>query len=126
VKILKFLVIGKGIDYGGPVDPAQFAMFSEKVILPSIEILKDWEEKKMIAGGLFVGQRAGVMIIEATSGEELSSWMQRLPFWAQNTWEVIPLQTFQSGVEDVKLQIANVKKMAEMSSSKPKYESTPI
>lgn len=126
MKNLKFLVIGKGIDYGGPVDPAQFATFSENVILPSIEMLKDWEEKKMIVGGLFAGQRAGVMIIEAGSGEELSSWMQRLPFWAQNIWEVIPLQSFQSGVEDVKRQIANVKKMAEMSSSKPKYESAPI
>ena len=123
---MKFLVIGKGIDYGGPIDPAQFAMFSENVILPSIETLKDWEEKKVIVVGLFAGQRAGVMIIEAASGEELSRWMQRLPFWAQNTWEVIPLQTFQSGVEDLKGQIANVKKMAEMPSSKPKYESTPI
>jgi hypothetical protein len=126
VTILKFLVIGKGIDYGGPVDPAQFAMFSENVILPSVEMLKDWEEKKVIVGGLFAGQRAGLMIIEVASGEELSSWMQRLPFWAQNTWEVIPLQSFQSGVENVKLQIANVKKMAEMSPPKPKYESAPI
>lgn len=124
-EILKFLVIGKGIDYGGPVDPANFVMFSEKIVLPSIEMLKEWEEKKTIVGGLFAGQRAGVMIIEATSGEELSIWMQRLPFWAQNTWEVIPLQSFQSGVEDVKRQIANVKKMAEMS-SKPKFESAPI
>jgi hypothetical protein len=56
-------------------------MFSENVILPSIQMLKDWEEKRMIVGGLFAGQRAGVMIIEATSGEELSGWMQPLPFW---------------------------------------------
>jgi hypothetical protein len=126
VIFLKFLVIGKSIDYGGPVDPTNFAMFSENVILPSIEILKDWEEKKMVLGGLFAGQRAGVIIIEAASGEDLSSWMQRLPFWAQNTWEVIPLQSFQSGVEDVKRQIANVKKMAEMAAPKPKYESAPI
>jgi hypothetical protein len=126
VKILKFLVIGRGIDYGGPVDPASFAMFSENVVLPSIEMLKDWEEKKVIAGGLLAGQRAGVMIIEAASGEELSAWMHRLPFWAQNSWEVMPLQSFQSGVEEVKQQIATAKKMAEMVSSKPKYESAPI
>jgi hypothetical protein len=127
VKILKFLVIGRAIEYGGPVDPAQFVMFSENVILPSIELLKDWEEKKMIVGGLFAGQRAGVMIVEAASGEELSAWMQSLPFWAQNTWEVILLQSFASGVEDVKHNIANVKKMVEMSvAPKPKYESAPI
>ncbi len=126
MKILKFLVIGKGIDYGGPVEPVQFALFSEKVILPSIEMVKDWEQKKVIVGGLFSGQRAGVMIIEAASGEELSALIQRLPFWTQNTWEVIPLQSFESGVEDVKRQIVNIKKMAEMSSSTPKYESAPI
>ena len=100
-------------------------MFSEKIVLPSIETLKEWEEKKTIVGGLFAGQRAGVMIIKATTGEELSTWMQRLLFWTQNTWEVIPLQSFQSGVKDVKRQIAKVKKMAEMP-LKPKFESAPI
>jgi hypothetical protein len=126
VKFLKFLVIGKAIDYGGPIDPATFVMFSENVILPSLEMLKDWEEKKVTAGGLFAGQRGGVIIVDAASGEELSALLQRLPFWAQNTWEIIPLQSFQSGVEDAKRNIANVKKMAEMSSTKPKYESAPI
>ncbi len=123
---MKFLVIGKGIDYGGPMDPTYFVMSAEKMILPSIEMMKDWEEKKVIVGGLYAGQRAGVIIVEAASGEELSSWLQRLPFWAQNTWEIIPLQSFQSGIEDVKGQIANAKKMMEMSAPKPKYESAPI
>jgi hypothetical protein len=125
VNILKFLVMGKGIDYGGPIDPANFLMVSEKILLPSIEMIKDWEVKQKVIGGLFAAQRAGVIIIEAQSAEELSSLLQSLPFWAQNTWEVITLQTFQSGIEDVKKQIANVKKMIEMS-PKPKYESAPI
>ena len=116
MKILKFLVIGKGIDYGGPINPADFAMFSENVILPSIAMLKDWEDKGKVVGGLYAGQREGVIIVEAASAEELSRMLKLLPFWGQNTWEVIPLQTFQSGIEDVKLQIVNVKKMAEMSS----------
>ena len=124
MNILRFLVIGKSIDYGGPIDPANFLMFSEKMILPSIQMLKEWEDKQKVIGGLFAAQRAGVMIIEAWSAEELSSLMQSLPIWSQNTWEVIPLQTFQSGVEDVQRQIENAKKMAEM--PKPKYESAPI
>jgi hypothetical protein len=45
----KFLVIGKEIGYGGPVDPEYFVMSSsEKIILPSIEMIKGWEEKKII------------------------------------------------------------------------------
>jgi hypothetical protein len=127
VKILKFLIIGRGIDYGGPIDTANFVMVSENIILPSIEMLKDWEDKNKVAGGLFAAQRAGVILVEAPSAEELSVLLQSLPFWAQNSWEVIPLQSFASGVEDVKRQIAKVKKMAEMASSpKPKYESAPI
>jgi hypothetical protein len=117
---LKFLVIGKAIEYGGPVNPADAAVLFENVILPSIEMSKDWVDKKMAVGGLFAGQRAGVLIIDAATGEELSSWLQRLPFWGLNTWEIIPLQSFESGVENVKQQIANVKKMAEMMSNMPK------
>ncbi len=120
MKILKFLVIGKAIEYGGPVNPAEAAMLFENVILPSIELSKEWEDKKMVVGGLFAGQRAGVLIIEASTGEELSSWLRRLPFWSLNTWEIIPLQSFESGVENVKQQLANVKKMAEMLSKMPK------
>jgi hypothetical protein len=109
---LKFLVIGKGIDYGGPIDPSYIAMFFENVVMPSFEILKKWENDKKIVGGLWAGQRAGAIMIEAASAEELSSWLQSLPFWGSNTWEVVPLQTIQSGIEDLKKQIAEVKKMA--------------
>jgi hypothetical protein len=111
---MRFLVIGRGIDYGGPMDPADFVAAAEYIILPSIKMLKDWEDKKVIVGGLFAGQRAGVMIIESPSAEELSKTMNSLPFWTQNTWEVIPLQSLQSGVEDLKAQIARAKKMADM------------
>ena len=119
------LFVGENFCYGGPINPADFAMFSENFILPSIAMVKDWEDKGKVVGGLYAGQRAGVIIVETSSGEELSSMLQLLPFWGQNTWEVIPLQTFQSGIEDVKRQIANVKKIAEMS-PKPKYESASI
>lgn len=117
---LKFLIIGKAVDYGGPANPADVAMIFENLILPSIEMAKEWEDKKKVVGGLFAGQRAGVFIAEASTGEELSSWLQRLPFWSLNTWEIVPLQSFASGVENVKEQLANVKKMSEMMSNMPK------
>ncbi len=115
---MKFLVIGKGIEYGGPMSPQDFIMAAENVYLPSIQVIKQWEDNKKIVGGLPAGQRAGVMIIESASAEELAEKLQSLPFWAVNTWEVIPLQSFESGVENVKRQIANAKKMAEMMPSK--------
>ena len=114
---MKFLVIGRSIDYGGPIDPTNFLMVSENLILPSIQMLKDWEDKGKVVGGLFAAQRAGVILVEAASAEELSVLLQSLPIWGSNAWEVIPLQTFQSGTEDVKRQIDRVKKMVETSSS---------
>ncbi len=82
-------------------------------------MIKQWEDNKKIVGGLPAGQRAGVKIIESASAEYLADKMQSLPFWALNTWEIIPLQSFESGVENVKRHIANAKKMAEMIPPKP-------
>jgi hypothetical protein len=123
---LKFLVIGQGIDYIDPMDPANYILFSEKVILPAIETAKEWEEKKSVVGGFFAGQRTGVMIIEAASGEELGGLIQKLSFWSESALEIIPLQSFQSGAENIKQQIVNAKKMMEASPPKEKYESAPI
>lgn len=114
MNFVKFLVIGKAIEYGGPINPSDFIMFAEKIALPSVEMFVDWEKQNKVLGGLFAGQRAGVAIMEASSGEELSSLLQQLPFWAQNTWDVIPLQSFESGVKDAKMQIEKAKKMTEM------------
>ena len=123
---MKFLIIGQGLDYLDPIDPASYIVFAEKIILPAVENVKEWEEKKSIVGGFFAGQRGGVMIVEAASGEELSGLIQRLPFWSENTLEIIPLQSFQSGAENVRQQIANAKKMMEAPPPKEKYESAPI
>jgi hypothetical protein len=123
---LKFLIIGQGIDYVDPIDPASYILYSEKIILPAVETAKEWEEKKLVVGGFFAGQKAGAMIIEAASGEELSGLIQKLSFWSENALEIIPLQSFQSGAENVKQQIANAKKMMEAPMPKEKYESAPI
>jgi hypothetical protein len=97
---LKFLIIGKDVDYGGPMSPADLVVLFENVYLPSFEMLKKWEQDKKVVGGFLAAQRGGAIIIEAPSAEELSSWMTSLPFWGRLTWEVITLQTFQSGIDD--------------------------
>jgi hypothetical protein len=108
---LKFLIIGRDVDYGGPMSPADLLVLFENVYMPSFEMLKKWEQDKKVVGGFLAAQRAGAIIIEAPSAEELSSWMTSLPFWGRQAWEVIPLQTFQSGIDDLKRQTDNVKKM---------------
>jgi hypothetical protein len=112
---VKFLVIGKDIDYGGPPPPMMdLAMILENVYKTSFEMMRNWEKDKKIVGGIFAGQREGVMIIEASTAEELSSLLQSLPFWQRETWKVIPLQTVQSALDELNKQIERIKKMASM------------
>jgi len=86
----------------------------EGVYIPSFQMLQKWESEKKVTGGFFAGQRAGAVMIEAPSAEELSKTMTSLPFWGSLNWEVIPLQTFQSGIEDAKRQVASLKQIASM------------
>ncbi len=51
-------------------------------------------------------------MIEAASAEERSRTMTGLPFWGALNWEVIPLQTFNSGIEGAQRQVAALKQMA--------------
>jgi hypothetical protein len=38
------------------VNPADFVIFAENMVMPSIQMLKDWEDKKVITGGLFAAK----------------------------------------------------------------------
>jgi hypothetical protein len=111
---MKFLLIGEDIGYGGPVSPMELAATLENVYIPSFEILEKWESDRKITGGFFAAQRAGAMIIEAPTGEELSKWMTSLPFWGLLTWKVIPLQSFHSGIDDAKTQVGRLKSFSSM------------
>src|ERR1035437_7712316 len=109
---MKFLLIGKDIGFTTPVAAEQLAGMLEGVFIPSFRALEKWEKEGKATGGLFAAQRAGAVIIEASSGEELSSMMKGLPFWGLLNWEVIPLQTFHSGIEDAQHQVSALKQMA--------------
>jgi hypothetical protein len=100
---MKYLVIGSG----GPGFASQEEAVSvlEEIILPSFDKLIWLEKKKRIlAGGLPVGDRAFVFIAEAASNEELDKLLRELPMWGSLDWEVTPLQTF-SGRADQEREI---------------------
>jgi len=67
----------------------------EESVLAGFEYLMKLEkEKKILAGGLPIGGRAFVFIVEAASNEELDQMLRRIPFWGILEWEVTALQTF--------------------------------
>lgn len=93
---MRYLISGEGIDVG-LLPPQQFAQYMEQMVIPSHEALAKLEaEKKILAGGIFVGARGGVALVEAESNEEVDRLLMSLPFWSMVKWTVTPLHSFGS------------------------------
>lgn len=90
---MKYLVIGSG----GPGFASREEAVSvlRGIVMPSFDQLIEMEkQKKILAGGLPVGDRAFVFIAEASSNEELDQMLRKIPVWGLLDWEVTALQTF--------------------------------
>jgi muconolactone delta-isomerase len=99
---VKYLVKGSS----GPVSLSSedMAQLLENVVIPSLDQLARWEKEGKVTGGLPVGQRAFVFIVEASSNEELDQMLRSLPIWGGMEWKVMPLQSF-SGREGMEKNI---------------------
>ncbi len=82
-------------------------------IYTSIEAaVKLEEEKKVIAGGVLVGKRTGVVIVEVDSNEELDRLLTSLPLWGLMKIEVSPMQTFKEAVTRTRESLKQIKEAA--------------
>lgn len=109
---MKYLVTGsEGPSFASP-DEAVSVL--EGIILPSFdELMKLEAEKKIVAGGLPVGDRAFVFIAEAASNEELDRLLRNITMWPALNWEVIPLQTFAGRAAQERQKLKGLKKAME-------------
>ncbi len=79
----------------GYASPEETLKFLEDQVLPLFESLMRLEnEKKILAGGVPVGDRALVFIVEAGSHGEVDRMLRVLPMWSLFKWDVIALETF--------------------------------
>lgn len=95
---MKYLVVGSG----GPgfASDAEALDVLESVVLPSFtEFVRLEADKKIIAGGLPVGDRSFVFIAEAQSNDELDRMLRAIPMWGVLDWEVTALQSFSGRAE---------------------------
>jgi len=99
---MKYLV--KGLSGPVSLSSEDMAQLLEKVVLPSLDQLAKWEKEGKVIGGLPVGKRAFVFIVEASSHEEVDQLLRSLPIWGGMEWKVIPLQSF-SGREGMEKNI---------------------
>jgi hypothetical protein len=106
---MKYLVISS--EGPGFTSPEQAVEILEKVILPTFDALITLEvEKKILAGGLPIGARAFVFILEASSNEEADQLLRDIPAWGVLKWEVRPLQSFEGRAKKERGVVEEIKK----------------
>jgi len=68
----------------------------KEIIMPSFtEMIKLKKQKKILAGGLPVGERSFVFVAQAPSNDALDAMLRAIPMWAALDWEAVPLQSFE-------------------------------
>ena len=91
---MQYLVMGSGGP--GPGSPAETVQLLEGMIIPTFDYLAKLKaENKLLGGGLPVGGRAVVFILEASSNAEADQIVRDVPAWPVLQWEVTPLQAFE-------------------------------
>lgn len=89
---MKYLV--KATYSPGYVLPEEAFQLLEKTILPSFDKLLEWEAAGLAMGGLPVGERTFVFVMNAPSHENLDEMLRGLPMWGMMEWKTTPLTGF--------------------------------
>jgi hypothetical protein len=107
---MRYLVIGSGGPGFASAEEALEVLNS--MILPSFSRLIELEKKKkIIAGGLPVGDRSFVFIVEAKNNDELDQMLRQLPMWGVLDWEVTALQSFSGRAKQERQAVRELKKL---------------
>jgi len=105
---MQYLVIGSnGPGFGGPDEELEILEHGIMPTFAAIETLQS--DGRIVGGGLPVGERTFVLIVEAASHEELDNLLRDLPAWGALEWEVTPLQSFSGRAAKEKSVIARLK-----------------
>ena len=83
-----------------PPSPEQAIALLEQTVIPHFEyVLRLKTEGKILAGGVPVGDRAFVFIIEAASNDEADRIVRDMPAWGLLEWKATPLQSVEARAE---------------------------
>ncbi len=96
---MRFVVTIDGSDVGVGMPPERLAQVLDRMIIPGIEQLAQWEQEGRIHGGGYTAARGGVFIIDADSSEEVDQLITSLPHWGLVKIDVKPLISTSSMLE---------------------------
>jgi len=83
-----------------PPSPEQALALLEGTVIPHFEyMIRLKAEGKILAGGVPVGDRAFVCVIEAASNDEADRIVRDMPAWGLLEWKVSPLQSVEARAE---------------------------
>ena len=107
----KSLYLVKATNGPGFTSPQEAVMILEKVIIPSFErLLQLQKENVVITGGVPLGDRAFLFIMQASSNSEVDKVIRSIPAWPGLQWDVTPLQSLEGRVEFEKMVVSELKK----------------
>ena len=93
-----------------PTAPQEGPVFTEQVILPTLELCKKLEtDQKSVAGGPLSGAIALSLIVNAESSQDLDYLISSLPVWPQMETTVTPLSTFDIRIQAVRTRLEQLK-----------------
>lgn len=105
---MRYLVIAS--EGPGFATPEETVQVLEKAIVPTFDALLKLEaDKQIIAGGLPVGERKLVFILEAPSNEKADEILRDIPVWGVLKWQVTPLQSFEGRADKERSVLADLK-----------------
>ena len=104
---MEFVVIGRAIDSANV--PPQVAIALAKQTFQMLKANKDSRIKAVYG---FAGERAGLLIIEAKSGDELQDVIDSLPLSGISTFEIHPVGTLDSALKSLETAEQRVASMA--------------
>ena len=110
---MRYLVTGS--EGPGFASPEETVGVLEKIVVPSFDALTALESKrKIVAGGLPLGDRAFVFIVDAKSNEEVDALLRDLPMWGVLKWQVTPLQSFKGRARIEREAVRSLKAAAKL------------
>ncbi|NLI74034.1 MAG: hypothetical protein GX369_04595 [Euryarchaeota archaeon] len=96
---MEFLVMMKLSDEGIGETAEENRNILERLVIPSMERLKEMESEGIVRGGFFGGQRSAAFIFTVSSGEELDEILTGLPLSAIFGIESIPVESISEAIE---------------------------
>jgi muconolactone delta-isomerase len=104
---MQFAVLSRAVDNSNL--PPQVAV---KLAHDTFELLASGRERRITAAYPFAGQRAGLLIVDVNSGEELQDLIGSLPFAPIVTTEIHPIGTVQGALKTTEQAQRRIAEMA--------------